>query len=308
MSRRKRKGRPVNGILLLDKAIGYSSNKVLQQLKYIFQAQKAGHTGSLDPLASGLLPICFGDATKLSSYMLESDKTYIAEAKLGAKTDTADAEGEVIETRLVPELSESDLEAVLQQFKNEQKQLPPMYSALKHKEQPLYKLARNGQHVEREPRTIVIYDIKLLAYESNEQKIEFSVRCSKGTYVRTLAEDIGEKLGCGAYISALRRTHVGNFNVDDAYNPHELELIAEQDGLEGLDQLLLPVETAIEDWPEVILSGDNAYYLLQGQAVLVPKAPTAGRVRLFEDNNRFLGIGEILEDGRVAPKRLINVA
>jgi tRNA pseudouridine55 synthase len=302
MGRRRAKGRNVQGILLLDKPIGITSNDALQRVKRLFHAQKAGHTGSLDPLADGLLPLCFGKATKVSAFLLDADKRYWVRIRLGVKTTTADAEGEVLETRPTDGITEKDLHSALSRFEGEIQQIPPMYSALKHKGERLYKLAREGIEVEREARTITIRQLTLLSAELPE--FELDVACSKGTYVRTLAEDIGEVLGCGAHVTALRRTGVGPYGLDGLVSMDELERISEQ-GMDALDQLLLPVESALTHLPEVRLSADTEFYLKQGQPVLVPNAPVEGQVQLFGVDGRFIGVGEILDDGRVAPRRLL---
>ena len=302
MGRRRNKGRNVQGILLLDKPLGVTSNSALQQVKKLYNAAKAGHTGSLDPLANGLLPICFGSATKISAFLLDADKRYWLRIKLGVTTNTADAEGEVLATRPVPNISRERLIATLADFTGAIQQIPPMYSALKHKGQRLYKLAREGIEVEREPRTIYIHQSNLGAY--NLPEFELDIHCSKGTYVRTLAEDIGEALGCGAHVAALRRTAVGPYHIDQLVAMDKLELTAKE-GLHALDRLLLPVESAVIDWPEVSLTNDSLYYIRKGQAVIVPQAPTSGWVRLKEREAGFIGVGEILEDGRVAPRRLL---
>ncbi len=306
MARRKAKGRDIQGILLLDKPVGISSNGALQRVKRLYQAAKAGHTGSLDPLASGLLPICLGEATKFSSYLLNADKSYVTECKLGEVTTTGDAEGEVIKQRPVPAISEAQAKEVLESFLGDLEQLPPMFSAIKHQGQPLYKLAREGKEVERKPRQITIHELELL--DMHGDRLRFRVRCSKGTYVRTLAEDIGEALGCGAHVTELRRVEVGDFSIDHASRLEQLEEILEGQGLAALDELLLATELALSQWPEVRLSEDSAYYLLKGQAVRVPQAPSEGLVRLYQQPDRFLGIGFINEDGLVAPKRLVKVA
>ena len=303
MARRRSSGRKISGILLLDKPVGITSNAALQKIKRLYKAGKAGHTGNLDPLASGLLPICLGEATKISSFLLDSDKRYMGTCKLGIRTRTADAEGEVVETRPVGELSEHEVNRVLQRFLGEIEQVPPMHSAVKVNGKPLYKLAHQGMEIERKPRRVRIYELKLRRLQGDELDIELS--CSKGTYVRTLAEEIGEALGCGAHLSALRRTASGPFGIEDAHTLPEIEHLAE-DGLDALDQLLLPTEYAIADWPEVNLSENTAYYLQQGQAVQVPRAPTDGWVRIHRHDGVFLGVGQILEDGRVAPKRLLR--
>jgi len=303
MGRRRQKGRNVQGILLLDKPLGETSNGALQQVKRLYQARKAGHTGSLDPLADGLLPICFGAATKISAFLLDADKRYWVRVKLGETTTTADAEGDLVERRPVEGVDEARVQQALKQFRGEIQQIPPMYSALKHKGERLYKLARAGVEVEREPRTVHIHQLELTRFELPEMELE--VRCTKGTYVRTLAEDIGKTLGCGAHVTGLRRTGVGPYGADQLVTMAQIESVLEADGLAGLDKLLLPVESALAHWPEIRLSPDSAFYLKQGQPVLVPNAPTEGQVRLYDPNSHFIGVGEILDDGRVAPRRLM---
>ncbi|MDH5547502.1 MAG: tRNA pseudouridine(55) synthase TruB [Gammaproteobacteria bacterium] len=306
MGRRKAKGRDISGVFLLDKPTGITSNAALQKVKYLYKANKAGHTGSLDPIASGLLPICIGEATKFSHYLLDADKRYQVEARLGVKTTTGDIEGEVVETADIPEFDQDGLKSVLSGFLGKQEQIPPMHSAIKQNGQPLYKLARQGISVERKSREIVIYELNLLA--TSENSITLDVKCSKGTYIRTLVEDIAHALGTCAHVTLLRRTQVGDFDIENSVTLERLEETLAGSGLTGIDEMLLPSETAIADWPGVNLSEDAAYYLRQGQAVLVPKAPTQGLVRLYEGDDNFLGVGCILDDGRVAPKRLIKVA
>lgn len=304
MSRRREHGRPIDGILPLDKPAGVTSNGALQQVKRLYQARKAGHTGSLDELATGLLPLCFGEATKVSSYLLEADKFYRAICRLGIKTSTADALGEVLLERPVPALSRERILATLADFTGAIAQTPPMHSALKHQGKRLYELARAGVEVERQPRTVTIYDLELIDFGADW--IEIEVRCSKGTYIRTLAEDIGEQLGCGAHISALRRLGAGPFTAGQMVTVEQLNQTLETSGLEALDQFLLPLDSALASSPAVKLAAPLAHYLTQGQAVLVPNAPTSGWLRLYDDLGQFLGIGEILDDGRVAPKRLLR--
>lgn len=294
--------RPVSGVVLLDKPTGQTSNAALQTVKRLYQARKAGHTGSLDPLASGLLPICLGEATKISGYLLNADKSYRFVCQLGVTTTTGDAEGEVRSTRPV-QYEPAQLEQVLARFRGELAQIPPMYSALKHQGQRLYVLARQGLDVERPPRRVVIHELTLL--EQRDDRLTLSVRCSKGTYVRSLAEDIGEALGCGAHVVELRRTGVAPYDGTQMLSLATLEATAQQ-GLAALDALLLPVDTALDHWPAVHVHGDTAYYLRTGQPVLVPQAPTTGWVRLYGDSDRFMGMGEILDDGRVAPRRLLQ--
>ena len=302
MGRRRARGRPVSGILLLDKPLGLSSNHALQRVKRLYDARKAGHTGSLDPLADGMLPICLGDATKLSAFLLDADKYYWFRLKLGETTATGDAEGEVIRTRPVENIDASAIERVLANFRGEIEQLPPMYSALKHKGKRLYELAREGIEVEREPRRVSIHDLTL--GDLNLPEFELQVHCSKGTYVRTLAEDIGEALGCGAHVTGLRRTGVGPYTEYPMYSLETLEEIAAQ-GQNALDRLLLPVDTALADWPAVRVNADTAFYFRQGQAVLVPKSPTEGWVRVYQGDD-FLAVGQVQDDGRIAPKRLMT--
>jgi tRNA pseudouridine55 synthase len=300
MSRRRRKGRSVSGVLLLDKPTGISSNKVLQQVKNLFKAAKAGHTGSLDPLATGMLPICFGEATKISAFLLDANKTYRFLCQLGQTTTTGDTEGEVIKTSDFSKVTRADIERLLADFTGDIEQIPPMYSALKHNGQRLYKLAREGIEVERKPRTVTIFDIQLHSLEQGIMDIE--VTCSKGTYVRTLAEDIGEALGCGAHIKQLRRLSVGPYE-GDMVTVEELEEVAAQ-GTHELDRLLLPVESGVADWPDVHLGADAAFYMSQGQPILVPQAPTEGWVRIY-DQQKFMGVGEVQDDGKVAPRRML---
>ena len=295
--------RRVNGILLLDKPAGMTSNAALQAVKKLYAARKAGHTGSLDPLATGLLPLCFGEATKVSGFLLDADQDYQVVCRVGERTSTGEAVGEVIEQRPVDNISEQQLRTVLDDFLGDIEQIPPMYSAVKHKGERLYKLARQGVEVEREPRQVTIFDLDLVHFEAPTAEIR--VRCSKGTYVRTLVEDIGERLGCGAHVAGLRRLGVGPFDDSRMVTMEQLETVAAE-GHYALDQLLLPMESGLMQWPDVRLSGDAAFYLRQGQPVLVPKAPTTGWVRLYEGDSRFLGMGEILDDGRVAPRRLMQ--
>lgn len=304
MSRnRHRRGRRVDGILLLDKPRGITSNEALQRVKRLFRARKAGHTGNLDPLASGVLPVCLGEATKMSAFLLDADKRYRGVIKLGERTASGDSEGEVIERLPVPDLDEQRVDEVLQRFVGEIEQIPPMYSALKHQGQPLYKLARQGIEVERKPRTVTIHELTLLEVSGNELTID--IHCSKGTYIRTLAEDIGLALGSCAHLGELVRTKAGPFELQDTVTLEQLESLAAE-GLVALDGLLLPMERALADWPAVELSQEAAYYLRKGQPVFVPQVSASGWVRLYDGKALFLGVGTILDDGRVAPKRLLS--
>ena len=287
----------------MDKPVGMTSNGALQEVKRLFHAAKAGHTGSLDPLADGLLPICFGEATKMSAFLLDADKRYRVRVRLGVTTTTADAEGEVLERRPVEGLSAEGIEEVLAGFRGEIEQLPPMYSAVKHEGKRLYELARQGIEVERSPRNVQIHELTLLAFE--DDILELDVHCSKGTYVRTLAEDIGERLGCGAHVAALRRTAVGPYGDSGMVTLERIRETAEHER-ERLDELLLPLETVLGHWPEVRLSADTEHYVRQGQPVLVPRAPASGWVRLYGVDGGFIGAGEIDERGLVAPRRLIR--
>jgi tRNA pseudouridine55 synthase len=296
--RNKSNCRNVNGILLLDKPAGFTSNQALQKIKGMFRACKAGHTGSLDPIATGLLPLCFGEATKVSQFMLDADKRYWTSIRLGVETATYDAEGEVVETRPV-DVSKRDLERALKGFEGEIEQMPPMYSAIKKDGEALYKLARKGIEVEREPRSVAIHELKLLSY--GDEVLELEMACSKGTYVRSLAHDLGQVLGCGAHVAELRRLGVGDFDIEEAVGLDELEAMSQEDR----DALLLPVDEALHDIPEVSLTSLAAHYLVQGQPVSVPHSHEPGLIRLYEEGERFLGMGEVLDDGRVAPKRLM---
>lgn len=304
MSKPRRPRRPVDGILLLDKPQGMTSNKALQEIKHLLQAEKAGHTGSLDPLATGMLPICLGEASKFSQYLLDADKVYRARMRLGQKTTTADAEGEVTLERDVPALDGVAIEAALQRFRGRILQVPSMFSALKKDGRPLYELARKGVEVEREARPVDIYRLELLAAEPLFWDIE--VACSKGTYIRNLVEDIGEVLGCGAHVTALRRLSAGPFAETQMVSLEQVRERIEAGGREAADDLLLPSWAGLGDWPQVTLTETASYYLLQGQPVRSQGLPEAGQVLLFEEGGRFLGMGEVTDDGRIAPKRLIR--
>lgn len=301
MARRRNKGRPVNGVLLFDKPAGLSSNQALQAVKRLYRAAKVGHTGSLDPLATGMLPLCFGEATKISAFLLDSDKRYQLNAQLGVTTTTGDAEGEVRQTRDYVDITAAKIESVIKDFIGEIEQIPPMYSALKHNGRRLYELAREGIEVERKPRKVRIYDIGFQGLVGDTLSLEVS--CSKGTYVRTLVEDIGEILGCGAHVTRLRRLSVGPYHAE-MLTLTQLEAIADS-GPEALDALLLPIESGVADWPDVQLDPDSAFYMSQGQPIQVPHAPTEGWVRIY-DRQQFLGVGEIQDDGRIAPRRMIQ--
>ena len=303
---RRRRGRALDGILILDKPAGLSSNRALQQVKRLYGAAKAGHTGSLDPLATGVLPLCFGEATKFSQFLLDADKAYERTFLLGIATATGDAEGEVLATKDASAISEADVAKALEAFRGEIEQVPSMYSALKHQGQPLYKLARRGQEVERKARRVVIKRLELRAFRGGVQpEVDIYLECSKGTYVRSIAEDLGAMLDCGAHVSSLRRTRAGAFGIESSVTMATLEALKAGDRLADMDALLLPADTAVENLPLVSLSESGGFYIRQGQPVLVPNAPCNGMVRVALETGEFLGVGEILDDGRVAPRRLI---
>ncbi len=306
MGRRRNRGRNLSGILLLDKPEGITSNGALQRVKSLFFASKAGHTGSLDPIATGILPVCFGEATKFSGFLLNADKSYLTECQLGVVTRTGDREGEVISEQPVIGVDRQRIESVLQQFIGDIEQVPPMHSAIKVDGQPLYKLAHQGIEVEREPRPVTIHGLELLEYHPEQQRMVITVDCSKGTYVRTLVEDIGQALGCGAHVSALRRTTLGPYHNGDLYTLDVLEELHQAQGREALDGVLLPLDSAVEEYERVVLDGNSSYYLRQGQPVQSSGAPAEGWVRVYDDHQRFLGVAEIDSDGRVAPRRLVS--
>ncbi|OGT47321.1 MAG: tRNA pseudouridine(55) synthase TruB [Gammaproteobacteria bacterium RIFCSPHIGHO2_12_FULL_38_11] len=293
----------LNGIFLLDKPIGISSNAALQKVKRLFNAKKAGHTGSLDPLATGMLPICFGDATKFSQYLLDSDKTYLVTMQLGIRTNTSDAEGEVISTRDVPNFSFDDIDIAFNSFRGKINQIPSMFSALKHNGKPLYEYARQGIFIERPSRPITVYDLKLISIENNA--VTFSVHCSKGTYIRTIVDDVGEQLNCGAHVTALRRLSVGPYFENQMMTIAQLELLIQAST--DLRTLLLPMDTSVNHWPAVTVSPAIAFALKQGQSVMIAGAPTSGWMRFIESNGEFFGVGETLPDGKIAPRRLVAI-
>jgi tRNA pseudouridine55 synthase len=295
--------RDVDGVLLLDKPEGWTSNFALQRVKRLYRARKAGHTGSLDPLASGLLPICLGEATKVSTFLLDSDKRYLVTGRYGVKTDTGDADGAVVAREADARLDRRALVRVLAEMHGAIDQIPPMHSALKHEGRRLYELARAGVEVERAPRRVHIHTLELET--AQDQSFTLTVHCSKGTYIRTLIEDIAARLGGYAHVTALRRTGVGPYTGDSMVTIPVLEALARDDPA-GLDARLLPMDSAAAQWPSLRLGADSAYYLRRGQPVLVPRAPVQGWVRLYGDDAQFLGMGCITEDGRVAPKRLIR--
>lgn len=288
--------RRIDGVLLLDKPIGMTSNAALQKVRWLYNAAKAGHTGTLDPLATGLLPLCLGEATKFSSELLDADKNYRATVRLGVVTDTADAEGRIIETRPVT-VGEAEVRAVLSRFLGKQTQVPPMYSALKRDGVPLYQLARQGIEVERAPREVFIHAIEFFGFAQSQ--IEIAVTCSKGTYIRTLAADIGALLGCGAHLTALRRTRVGGLEIENAVTVEQIEALSPEER----DALLMPADGLLSALPVVQLGIKETERILQGQAVRW-QGPESGRCRLWGTDG-FLGIGQFSADGWLQPKRLI---
>lgn len=302
----RRKGRAIHGIVLLDKPTGITSNAALQRVKRLFNAKKAGHTGSLDPMASGLLPICLGEATKLSSYLLDSDKQYQFTCKFGEKTNTADADGEVIAQNALPSPTAAQIATVLPQFLGVIEQIPPMYSALHHEGKRLYELAREGVEVERPARQVTISALELLAVDG--QFATFTVRCSKGTYVRTLAEDIAAALNTYAHLTVLRRTGVGNYALAEAVTLAQLQALhaemGENPDFTILDQHLAPLNSTLLDWPAVTLSAEALFYARQGNPVQVSHAPAAGWLRMLNEAGELIGLAEMAADGRVAPRRV----
>ncbi|WP_284893082.1 tRNA pseudouridine(55) synthase TruB [Cobetia amphilecti] len=301
---RRRRGLPIDGVLLLDKPKGMSSNYALQKARRLYQAQKAGHTGTLDPMATGLLPVCFGEATKFSSHLLEADKVYRARIKFGQVTDTGDAEGTVIREREIPEIAQAELDAVLDRFRGEIDQVPPMYSALKHQGRPLYELARQGIEIERAVRRVTIYNMALLARHSDGIEIEVAV--SKGTYIRSLAEDIGEALGCGAHLTALRRLKTGPFTGDAMLDFERLEALADQQAREGV---LLPVDILLDHLPRLDITAEMARMILRGQQAetTTGSLEVDSLARVYQDQ-QLLGLVRIATEGVIAPRRLLSSA
>lgn len=297
--------RGVHGLLLLNKPAGLTSNRALQKVKRLLGAKKAGHTGSLDPAATGMLPLCFGEATKVSAWLLEADKTYRVTARLGEATDTGDADGEITATAEVPELAAGDWAEILGRFVGETEQVPPMYSALKQDGKRLYELARQGQVVERPPRRIRIHWLKLL--EAHGRRLVFRVRCSKGTYVRTLVEDIAKAAGTVAHTASLHRETVGDFRAQDMLDLGQAEKLGAE-GPDPLRQRLLAVDAALAGWPARHIGAEAARRFVGGQAVLADGGTVhAGPVRVYADGDSFLGIGEFGPDGKLAPRRIMNV-
>ena len=296
----KRHADPVDGLLLLNKPSGMTSNRALQVVRRLLNARKAGHTGSLDPAATGMLPLCFGEATKVCAYLLNADKSYRVTAKLGSMTDTGDGDGKETGTAAVPEMDAEAWNEILQGFCGESTQIPPMYSALKKDGKRLYELARKGETVEREPRPIRIDEISLL--ELAGTRLVFRVACSKGTYIRVLVEDIARKAGTLAYTARLHRESVGDFESASMLDMAAVEALAEQ-GLEPLRAKLLPADVALADMPAVSVDAEDAERFCGGQ-VVTAEAGQAGLARVYEADKRFLGVGEFSGDGQLAPRRV----
>ena len=290
----------IHGIVLLDKATGMSSNQALQKVKLLFNAKKAGHTGSLDPLATGLLPICLGQATKISEYLLHSDKKYTTVIRLGETTDTLDSEGEVLQTKPV-NVSDSQLQAALSQFRGEIQQIPPMYSALKSQGQPLYKLARQGKVIERPARAMTVFDLQ--AERIDDLHVQLQVHCSSGFYIRSLAHDLGQVLGCGAHVVKLRRTAVKQTGVDQALALDQLER-AKLESANFAEQVLLPIDSLISDMPVFTISDDQVLSLLHGKTTRADQNANSGLLRLYTARNRLFGIGQIDQSGLLKTSKM----
>ena len=303
MPKPRKRGRDIHGVFLLDKPQGMSSNDIMQKVKRIFQANKAGHTGALDPLATGMLPICLGEATKFSQFLLDADKRYLVTAKLGERTDTSDAEGQIVETRDV-NVKTSEILTALEPFLGDILQVPTMFSALKHNGKPLYEYARQGITVEREARPITIFELNFIEY--NAPYLTLEVHCSKGTYIRTLVDDLGEVLGCGAHVTMLRRTAVADYPTEKMLDWHSLQCLAEPQDLILLDALLLPMDTAVAKLPTLTLNESQAQGIGFGQRVKFNNPNSLqGQVRLFSHENRFLGVAIIDENNVLRPQRLV---
>ncbi|MDX1460415.1 MAG: tRNA pseudouridine(55) synthase TruB [Xanthomonadales bacterium] len=298
---RRRRGRPVHGVVLLDKQAGMGSNTALQRVRRVFNAEKAGHTGTLDPFATGMLPICLGEATKTAAFLLDSDKTYTARAVLGQATDTGDTEGHITKTLPVPELDRNTIESALAGFVGQTEQVPPMYSAIRHGGRKLYDLARAGIKVDRKARTVLIHELRLV--EWNSPYLIFDVHCGKGTYIRTLAEDLARKLGCCAHLDALRRRTVAHF---EARNMVSLDTLREAAASGSLETFLLPADAALAHWPVTTLESQAASRFRNGNPVDVSSA-ASGMYRVVDANGSLLGLGEISPAGKLSPRRVFNI-
>ena len=303
MSKPRKRGRDIHGVFLLDKPQGMSSNDIMQKVKRIFQANKAGHTGALDPLATGMLPICLGEATKFSQFLLDADKRYLVTAKLGERTDTSDAEGQIVETRDV-NVKTPEILTALEQFRGNILQVPTMFSALKYNGKPLYEYARQGITVEREARPITIFELNFIEY--NAPYLTLEVHCSKGTYIRTLVDNLGEVLGCGAHVTMLRRTAVADYPTEKMLDWNALQALAEPQDLSSLDALLLSMDTAVAKLPALTLNESQTQGIGFGQRIKFDNLNRLqGQVRLFSHENRFLGVAVIDENNVIRPQRLV---
>ena len=301
MSKRYKKGRDINGVVLLDKASGGSSNAVLQQVKRLFGANKAGHTGSLDPLASGLLPICLGQATKVAQFLLDDDKRYFVRAKLGQISSTGDSEGKIVNFGSTQGINESSIRSVLLQFIGNVNQVPPMYSALKRNGTPLYKLARKGIEIERSPRPVTIHEINFLDLEEAVASLE--VFCSKGTYIRTLVEDIGKSLGCGGHVVELRRTGFAHLDLSGSKTYEQLSKLKEQN-IESLDSVILSADKMLPNLESVYLDSEQTRDIRLGKKIKYLGFSASHKLKLYDHNKQFLGIGESNPMSEILPKRL----
>ena len=305
----KKKRRSVNGFLVIDKPAGFSSNQALQRCKFLFNASKAGHTGSLDPFATGLLPLCFGEATKFSRFLLEADKKYSSTFILGKISSTNDAYGEISYIKDASKLSFDNVKQALMSFKGEQKQVPPMVSALKHKGERLYKLARRGEVIERKSRDVSIKNIDIHDYRVSKVKSEFEIDVSfvvsKGTYIRSIASDLGDLLGVGGYVSKLRRLSSGPFGESDMINIETISSLSKENKFEFMDKLLKPLDSVLSHLPQVSLDESAGFNLKRGQSIETSSIPYVGQVKLFMESGEFVGIGEITKSGLVSPKRLV---
>ncbi len=301
---RRRKGRPITGVLLVDKPLGFSSNGLLQKVRWLYQAQKAGHTGALDPAATGLLPICFGEATKFTRFLLDADKQYLTTGVLGVSTDTLDAEGNVTAQKPVPELSSEDIVQLIDsQFIGETEQVPPMYSALKRDGRKLYELAREGVELELESRPVTLYENQLIDW--NTPELTLQVTCSKGTYIRTLVNDIGDALGCGGHVKTLRRLQHGKFHLDQAITLDQLIAMQEAGEVDQMDSLLISVDELLSELPRIDLDESKSRFFSHGNDVQFDHAPVLARVYRSE-NGVFMGVGRVSDTGRLQPERLIS--
>ncbi|WP_188150941.1 tRNA pseudouridine(55) synthase TruB [Teredinibacter waterburyi] len=310
MGRKRKFGRLIDGVLIIDKPAGMTSNDVVQKAKRLYFANKTGHTGALDPLATGVLPLCFGEATKFSQYLLDANKTYLSTFRIGMTTDTADADGKVLKEVDASALTLAQVETAITPYRGDIKQIPPMYSALKKDGQPLYKLAREGIEVERAARAVTIFNYEIKDFRGGEiAEVDVLVECSKGTYIRSLAEDLGRDLGFGAHVATLRRTQAGPFSIEQATTFDALETERGDERAEVLDHHLLPMDTPVAQLAAVELDQNSGFYFSRGQPVIVNQVYRIGdegdTVRVFQDTGEFLGVGDITDDGRVAPKRLV---